>query len=157
MLNTKIRLSLRQEEKYNADGMDVCFCLLEPMPGNEETLVSFTGARRPLYYKINQETALKELKGDRKIIGGWHRKKRAFTNQSLLLPKGAAIYLTTDGLVGLASPDGTKFSSLRIKDFFDKHAHLPMLEQKKLLEKTISEHQQGIEQRDDMTIMGIRL
>lgn len=157
MLNTKIRLSLRQEEKYNADGMDVCFCLLEPTPDKQETLVSFTGARRPLYYKVNKKTSLKELKGDRKIIGGWHRKKRAFTNQSLLLPKGSAIYLTTDGLVGLAGPEGIKFSSLRIKSFFDEHAHLPMLEQKKLLQQVIAEHQQGIEQRDDITIMGVRL
>lgn len=157
MLNTKIRLSLRQEETYNADGMDVCFCRLESLNDGRQTLVSFTGARRPLYYKANQQRGLTELKGDRKIIGGWQRKKRVFTKQTVLLTEGGAIYLTTDGLVGLADPQGEKFSSLKMKNFFNEHAHLPMKEQKEKLLATIQNHQQDVEQRDDMTIMGIRV
>ena len=64
---------------------------------------------------------------------------------------------TTDGLVGLSDPNGKKFSSLRMKAFFDEHAHLPMAEQKAILLEQIREHQQHIEQRDDMTILGIRV
>lgn len=157
MLNIKIRVSLKQEEKYNADGMDVCFCRLEKLQDGKQTLVSFTGARRPLYYKVSQDSPLKELKGDRKVIGGWQRKKRVFTSQEILLEEGGALYLTTDGLVGLSDPNGKKFSSLRMKAFFDENAHLPMEEQKAILLEQISEHQQQIEQRDDMTILGIRV
>ncbi|OJJ20857.1 hypothetical protein BKI52_09760 [marine bacterium AO1-C] len=157
MLNIKIRLSLKQEETYNVDGMDVCFCRLEKLQGGKQTLVSFTGARRPLYYKISEDTPLKELRGDRKVIGGLQRKKRVFTNQELLLESGGALYLTTDGLLGLCDPAGQKFGSLQMKDFFDKHAHLPMTEQKTILLDKISSHQKDAEQRDDMTIMGIRV
>jgi len=157
MLNIKIRLSLKQEETYNVDGMDVCFCRLEKIQGGKQTLVSFTGARRPLYYKVSEDSPLEELKGDRKVIGGLQRKKRVFTNQKILLDAGGALYLTTDGLLGLCDPDGQKFGSLKMKAFFEKHAHLPMTQQKTILLDKIQQHQQNAEQRDDMTIMGIRV
>jgi len=157
MLNIKIRLSLKQEETYNVDGMDVCFCRLEKLQGGKQTLVTFTGARRPLYYKESEDSPLQELKGDRKVIGGLQRKKRVFTNQKILLNEGGALYLTTDGLLGLCDPEGQKFGSLQMKAFFEQHAHLPMAEQKKILVEKIHHHQQDAEQRDDMTIMGIRV
>lgn len=157
MLNIKIRLSLKQEESYNVDGMDVCFCRLEKLPDSQQTLVSFTGARRPLYYKTSENSPLKELKGDRKVIGGLQRKKRVFTNQKILLDPGGVLYLTTDGLLGLCNPDGQKFGSLQMKAFFEQQGHLPMVKQKAMLLEKISEHQQNAEQRDDMTVMGIRV
>jgi serine phosphatase RsbU (regulator of sigma subunit) len=156
LLDQGVVSALKQEEKSNDDGMDICLCSFEKQDENSFKLY-FTGAKRPLYYVNDQSTDLQTLKGDRKSVGGKRKKGKIFTKEELTLQKGDVIYLSTDGLVDQNSPNKTKFGSQRLKDILSQNAHLTLDEQEKIITETLEEHQKGGEQRDDISVMGIRL
>jgi serine phosphatase RsbU (regulator of sigma subunit) len=75
----------------------------------------------------------------------------------LTLPKGALLYLGSDGLVDQNNPQQKKFGMERLEVFLASHAALPMALQKRELAQALDEHMQDIEQRDDILWMGVRL
>ena len=100
-LHEQIQKALRQDEKANADGMDVALCIVEEISETERN-VYFTGAKRPLYYadnEVDMENKLQTLQGTRKSIGGITRNEKLFVCEKIRLQKGAKIYLTSDGLI----------------------------------------------------------
>jgi serine phosphatase RsbU (regulator of sigma subunit) len=50
VLHLEIRTALRQAQKKNDDGMDICLCLIEHLPQSIYKKITFAGARRPLLY-----------------------------------------------------------------------------------------------------------
>lgn len=157
MLHAEVRVVLKQKENSNVDGMDICLCVLERIENQFETLtkVVFTGARRPLYYFANG--SLEILDEDRKSIGGIQNKDKVFQSQAVVLHSGDAIYLSTDGLIDQNNLKRKKFGENQFSKNIEKNAHLPMHEQKQALEQVLEVYQQGSEQRDDITVLGIRL
>lgn len=155
-LNQQIRIALKQEQKGNDDGMDVCLCLIEKQDQTSSKL-TFTGAKRPLYYIRQKNHVTETLKGDIKSVGGKQYKNRSFTEQELILHKGDMIYLSSDGLADQNNITKRKFGSTRLKEMLSQNAYLPMLEQKKILEVALEQHQKGTEQRDDITLIGVKV
>ncbi len=157
-LHAEVRVVLRQRYTSNADGMDVCLCVLENQPDAEKgykTKVTFTGARRPLYFY--HQDSLEVLDGDRKSIGGWQSKEKFFTEKQIWLNPGDAIYLSSDGLTDQNNPKRRKFGEHRLFRILEKNIHLSMPEQKTMLVEALKKHQQGTDQRDDITFLGIRI
>ena len=155
-LNEKISQDLIQENNLSLNrGMDICLCKLTKQPDGQ-TQVTFTGSKRPLYY-VDQQ-GLQELKGDRITIGGWGNKAiPRFSSQTILLKPGNMLYLTTDGISDAPNQQRRSFGTRRLKVFLEKCAHLPMAEQKQHLEKMLEKFCQGTEQRDDITLFGLRI
>ncbi len=157
LLDIAIIGSLKQYDKTNNDGMDVCLCLLEAQ--DSTTKVTFAGTRRPLYYVPQRET-LQEIRGDRSSIGGVHRnenKSKHFTNSEIILQNGSMIYLTTDGIADQNNKEQQKFSTQRLKNMLESNVYLDVFTQKSLLQTELETYMRGVEQRDDITVMGIRL
>ncbi len=155
-LNKRIQEALRQKRGFNNDGMDVCLCLLENQ--REETVqVSFTGAKRPLYYFDIDQKELAQLRGDKKSVGGIQRKKRNFTNQTIFLQKGDLLYLSTDGIVDQPNLEGQKFGTPYFKSLLAENAIESLENQRKILEMALATHMGNAPQRDDMTVIGIQL
>lgn len=153
-LHNAIRRALQQEngESKSSDGMEVAVCMIDP----ETHSVTFAGAGRPLYYVCNSEFF--EIKGDRKSIGGRQReKKRTFTNQKIDIPSETVLYLTSDGFADQNNRENKKYGSLRLKQFLHSNAHLPMKQQEDALLRELTNHQGTEEQRDDITVIGIKL
>ncbi len=155
-LNIRVREALKQDQKANDDGMDVCLCMMEDID-NQSVKVTFTGAKRPLYYIPKATGKLAFLKGDLKSVGGLSLKQRPFTNQEIILTKGDALYLTSDGLADQSGTNNDKFGTLRFTNLLEINAHLPMLEQKEILETELRNHQQDTEQQDDIMVIGVRI
>ncbi len=156
LLDLAIVEALKQDNKVNNDGMDVCLALIETQ--DDSTKVTFAGTRRPLYYIKNG--VFEEHRGDRVSIGGVHQKQgkgKEFSNFTLHLQNGDMIFLTTDGLADQHSIDKQKFSTQKLKDILTAHASLDLATQKTLLQQQLHAHMQGVEQRDDITVMGIRM
>lgn len=155
-LHLYLRTALKQEEAKNTDGMDVVLCCIEPYE-EDKTQVTFAGAKRPLHYVSNQQ--LFELKGSKKAIGGIlsDRENRHFEQHQIILRHGDTLYLSTDGLTDQHNPGGQRFGSLRLQDFIRKHHQEPLHEQKHLLLTELEIFQQGTQQRDDMTVLALRL
>lgn len=154
-LHNGVKAALHQEESNNADGMDIGICRLE-YKNDMEIEATFAGAKRPLYH--SEGFLLHETKGDRQSIGGRRRGKRApFTNHRILLEKGCMLYLTTDGYMDQCNPKRKKLGTLSFKRTLFEVAGLSMNEQSARLAATLDAHQSSAEQRDDITIVGLKL
>lgn len=155
-LHQKVIASLQQDKSNDKSGMDVALVALNY--ANAHTVqVEFAGAKRPLYYIKNH--TLQHIKGTRKAIGsyGVSTHHKPFESHHLTLPTGALLYLGSDGLVDQNNSQQKKFGSERLEVFLAAHATLPMSLQKRKLEQMLDEHTQGIEQRDDILWIGVKL
>ncbi|WP_157558321.1 7TM diverse intracellular signaling domain-containing protein [Microscilla marina] len=157
LLHQKIRSDLRQAETNNSDGMDMSLCVIEPLAAQKFKVI-FSGAKRPLYYV--QEGEFNQLKADRFSIGGEvyeDERTRVFTNQELMLAKGDALYMMTDGFGDTPDAERRRFGSRNIKKMISHYAHLSMEEQQIAFEATLAKHQGSQDARDDVTMLGLRL
>lgn len=162
-LHQKVRSHLKQDEDHSQmkDGMDVCLCRIE----KEKNKLYFAGAKRPLFIvspKGNKQDIpgelLRVIRGDRKSIGGSKRETtRTYTCHEVDIQDGDMIYLTTDGFVDQPNPEVPKYGSKRFRKFLKMLAGFPPEEQKKLLLEELEGFQQNEEQRDDITIIGMRV
>jgi ligand-binding sensor domain-containing protein/serine phosphatase RsbU (regulator of sigma subunit) len=152
-LHTTIRQSLKQEEAANDDGMDIALCLIEKQD-EENVKVTFSGAKRPLYYSENEE--LKIIKGNRKSIGG-AKKERVFTEEEIFLSKGEIIYLFSDGIIDQHAPNRRRFGTPLLEKTIRKVLTQPLKEQKEVIEEVLKNHQQDMPQRDDIAVVGIKV
>lgn len=155
-LNLAVKEALNQEDKTNDDGMDVCLCCVERNNDGTSKL-TFTGAKRPLYYYQRSTGNIGVLKGDAKTIGGIQRKKRVFHKKDLVLKKGDVIYLTSDGLVDQSNPMREKFGTKRFLKLLESNAELPLTEQERIIKETLIRYQASADQRDDILIVGVKL
>lgn len=155
-MDRKLRVILKQYEKINDDGMDICLVMMERMT-DEKMRIVYAGARRPLYFFVRKENKLYSLKGDRISIGGPQRKDTRFNRYELFLQKGDMIYMFTDGFADQNNPDKQKFGTKNLCDMLELHATKPADQQKSLIEASLDAHMNGAEQRDDITVIGIRI
>jgi|GEM_PF-3041374 len=158
MLHNEVRVVLRQKYTTNVDGMDVCLCVIEKKDHTSELSphkVTFAGAKLPLYYVANN--SLEILEEDRRSIGGIQSLSRTFTNKEIVLQAGDILYMRSDGIVDQNNIKRKKFGENQFNRVIENSAHLPMPEQRKLLEEALDKHQEGTEQRDDITVLGIKL
>ncbi|MFT5617406.1 MAG: serine phosphatase RsbU (regulator of sigma subunit) [Arenicella sp.] len=157
-LNKEVISTLHQggTSATNDDGMDVCLCVLEDgEAGNKK--ISFSGAKRDLYFIKENSSELSVLQGDKKHIGGMHLKDKPFTNQTIELSTGDILYLTSDGLVDQHNMNRKKYGTLAFKKLLIEMANLPTQRQAEILYATLERHKGEMKQRDDITILGIRI
>lgn len=157
LLDINFRKALRQDSGNDRDFLEVCICSIEQtLEGNVKVI--FGGARRPLFYYSKASSQIQLLEGDRKHIGGIkQRSKRDFTEQELILNPGDIIYMMTDGLNSQISTDRKRFSTKRIISNLEKNGHLPLKDQRSGLENAFDFFRQNEEQKDDITVIGIRV
>ncbi|GAA4836103.1 hypothetical protein GCM10023331_21670 [Algivirga pacifica] len=161
MLDHRIFLSLNQAESGNSDGMDVCLCRIE-YTREGQLFLSYAGAKRPLYYRTPYGgNIIQNISGDRRSIGGPKRigkEKKPFTTKKIELEKGTELFLTTDGFVDQSG--GGKRRKFGTKRFLEELVSLEgrsIQRQIDLLEERLDIYRSGQEQRDDITILGVKL
>ena len=167
-LNTGVQVALKQKFTDNNDGMDVCLCRLETLNDNEalereegkerDILVTFSGAKRPLFF-IKEGKEIETVRGDRKSIGGVRskRSKVNFTNKEIHMKTGDLLYLTTDGMIDQNGPDRKRFGSTRFLNILVEMQEEQLETQAEILSNALLEYQDNQEQRDDITVMGIKI
>lgn len=154
MLHNEVRTALQQQDKKNDDGMDVCLCSVEEMEEDARYRINFAGAKRPLYYIKDGEWG--EIHGDKRSIAG-DPKPRTFTQHSLEVKKGDKLYFTTDGFVDQNNPEREKIGSSNLKRILLEIADNDMIKQRKTLLARLDKHRGTAEQRDDITIIGLKI
>ena len=91
-------------------------------------------------------------------IGKHDKQDISFSQQEIQLKSGDVIYTLTDGFPDqFGGEKGKKYMSKNLRELLAGNAHLPMDEQKQLLEKTFTNWIGNLEQVDDVTIIGIRV
>ncbi|MBS1650722.1 MAG: SpoIIE family protein phosphatase, partial [Bacteroidetes bacterium] len=98
-----------------------------------------------------------EIKPDKMPVGKHDRQDIPFTLHKINLQKGDVIYTLTDGFADqFGGESNKKFMSKNLRELLAANAHLPMREQKELLEQTFANWKGDTEQVDDVTIIGIK-
>jgi serine phosphatase RsbU (regulator of sigma subunit) len=134
------------------DGMDCSLCLYDFQ--NMKLLVA--AAHSPVWIARGHEVI--EIKADKMPVGKHDRQDIPFTQQTIELLKGDVIYTLTDGFPDqFGGEKGKKFMSKNLRELLSKNAHLPLKEQKTILEKTFADWMGNVEQVDDVTIVGVRI
>ena len=134
------------------DGMD-CSLTVYDFKNNKLTIAS---ANNPVWIVRGSETI--EIKPDKMPVGKHDKQEDSFTQQEINIQKGDVIYTLTDGFQDqFGGPSGKKFMSKNLRELLSKNAHLPMHEQKVILEATFKEWVGDLEQVDDITLIGIRI
>ncbi len=164
-LDERLQEALRQRQSNNMDGMDVALCAIRKTDsihhstGKKQFEITFAGAKRPFY--CIKDNNFEELKGNRISVGGITKKKERlsleFQEEKIILSKGDTIYLTTDGFADQNGRNQQKIGSLQLKNSLKEIQTISLTEQKSKLEEILDLHQGKQKQRDDITIMGIKL
>lgn len=154
-LNAKVNSTLHQNHKDHTskEGMDLAFCTYH----KDTMMLEFSGAFNPLY--IIRSKHLLEFKGDPYPVGISVRNQNIqYTNHTIQLLPGDAIYIFTDGFVDqFGGTKRKKFLRKRFKNTLLDISHKSMQEQKEKLMEVFNNWRGNFEQIDDILIMGIRV
>jgi len=146
------------------DGMDIALCSLKLSEKSEFSesyaTLQYAGANNSLYI-ISKNTAgeneLIEIKPDKQPIGKVDA-PTPFTTHSISLKKGDTIYVFTDGYADqFGGEKGKKMMYKPFKNLLLSIQDKNMSEQKNILEKHFKEWKGGLEQVDDVCILGVRI
>lgn len=153
-LHVGVQRALKQDHRgaTREDGMDIAICRFDPFAGK----VRFAGAQLSLHV-IGSDGTLTEIRGESRGIGGKRRKKGASYIAHDLDVTGATIILTTDGFADQNSPAGKKFGKRAFKDLLVTISGEPLKTQGDLLEANLEVHQEAEAQRDDITVVGVKI
>lgn len=155
-LHQEVRLALRQKHSNNTDGMDILLTYFKPI-NETQWEMTFAGAKRPLLYVKNNSNKLCKIKGSRKAIGGMHERPEPFENHIINLEKGDTLYLMSDGFIDQNDKERRKFGSKKFEKLVTDYANIPLKTQKTIFKEILEEHQKDTDQRDDITLLVIRL
>ena len=156
LLNQGIKSALKQETTGNNDGMDAALAHIQQQ---EDGLfkITFAGAKNPMIV-LHKNGEMQSIKGSRASIGGARlRREKVFEQQELTLQTGDQIYLFSDGYADQNGPSREKFGRENMLKLLQQNASLALSEQQQKLEDALVEHIQNAEQRDDITVIGIKL
>ena len=155
LLNIGIKTSLRQSDSYEStrDGMDIALCSIDL----ENRIVRYAGANRPLWIIRKGQTSLEEIKATKKAIGGLTEDNQHFDNHEIQLQQGDTFYLSTDGYADTFGAGEKKLMTKKFKEVLVSIKEMTLREQEKHLDDFIEKWKAGIEQVDDILVIGVRL
>jgi len=134
------------------DGMDcsvICFDF-------KKKKIIISASNNPVWIVRGSETI--EIKPDKMPVGKHDKQDVSFTQQTIDIKKGDVIYTLTDGFSDqFGGSLGKKFMSKKLRELLSKNAHLPMEEQRSILENTFISWVGDLEQIDDVTLIGVRV
>ncbi|NJM14852.1 MAG: SpoIIE family protein phosphatase [Bacteroidales bacterium] len=139
------------KEGESQDGMDLALIVFDHTNNTAE----FAGAFNPLIYISNNEITV--IKANKMPVG-FHRKHEAdFTSELLPVKKGDVFYIFSDGYADqFGGPNKRKFMSKTFRQLlFDIHTK-PMKEQHAILDQTLEDWKEGVDQVDDILVIGVR-
>jgi serine phosphatase RsbU (regulator of sigma subunit) len=165
-LNEEIHNALKQKNADDANknidgriddnsGMDAAFVRIEKTA--DSFILSFAGAKRPLYYVSAQTKQVTTVKGDKHSIGGKRSFDKVFTKRIIELPYNSTFYLFSDGYADQCNAERISFGSLKLQELISKIAPLEMKTQKEMVANTLDSFRQNAEQRDDILLVGVKL
>jgi len=133
------------------DGMDISLCVID----FEKMELQWSGANNPLW--IVRENGLIEYKADKQPVGV-HSAMKSFTTHFISLLKGDILYLMTDGFQDqFGGANGKKFKAAQLKEIILHARNEDMNQQKLRLENAFENWREGIEQIDDVCMIGVRI
>jgi PAS domain S-box-containing protein len=155
-LNNGIKRSLHQSESYEStkDGMDIAICSIDII----NNVVSYAGANIPFWLIRNGVSEIEEIKGTKDAIGGFTENDKYYESHELKLQKGDTFYISSDGYADqFGGQNGKKLMKRKFQKILLEIQNKSMREQEIHLDNYVEEWKSGIEQVDDILVIGVRL
>lgn len=134
------------------DGMDATLCVYD----FKGLWLRFACANTPLW--IVRKNDVIRFKPDKMPVGMHHGEQKPFTANTVGLRKGDIVYTFTDGYADqFGGTRGKKFKYKALKELLLSIQDKSMAEQKIILETTFEKWKAGLEQVDDVLVIGIRI
>ncbi len=154
LLREKIVQVLNQEygSGEHKDGMDMVLCRLN----KERNELVYAGANNPVWIIRNGENH--KYLPDKQPIGVTVQPPSPFKQQTIPLQKGDIIYSFSDGYADqFGGPKGKKFKYKQLEAVLVANYKKVMADQRRVLGDTLNAWKGGLEQVDDILVMGIRV
>lgn len=155
-LNDSLEVALCQSSlhEHSRDGMDIALCSFD----NETGILEFASANRPLWIIRKGKGEIEEIKGTKRAIGGLATgTDNGFESHEITLQKGDTFYIFSDGFADQFGGERLKkLTSRKFKQVLLDIQHLSMPDQEKYLIDFLENWQSGIEQVDDILVIGVR-
>jgi serine phosphatase RsbU (regulator of sigma subunit) len=153
-LNKSIKEALNQhaEKDSTRDGMDIALVRINFLT-NE---VVYSGANRPIWIIKKDKSEIEEIKATKKAIGGFTDSEQIFDEHYMSLNEGDVFYLFSDGYADQFGKNGKKLMTKKFKEILLSINSLNMLEQQNYLDNFIENWKSGIEQIDDILVIGVK-
>ncbi|MGB0523653.1 MAG: tetratricopeptide repeat protein [Flammeovirgaceae bacterium] len=154
-LNRQVIRVLNQEDSHDLNGMDIALISMNYLE-NGDAEVRFSGAKRPLYYFEKETNRLEVVKGTNKAIGG-RQNEKVFEESVLNLKKGTMLYLASDGLEDQHNQKQKKIGRNGLMKLLNEYATQDVEVQQERLEAHFKRYMNGVHQRDDVLLIGVRV
>lgn len=145
------------------DGMDGVLCVFD----YENKKLHVAAANNPVWIVSppnistnlwEESWQLSQVPPDKRPVGKFKEDASPFSLKTINVEKGEMVYLFSDGYADqFGGPKGKKFKYKQLQDLLSSIAKLPLSEQHSLLNKTLSNWQNNLDQVDDILIIGIRI
>ena len=133
------------------DGIELAVCAYN----KKEKKMEYAGAGRPIII-VKQDT-IEFLKGNPFGISANVSENIEFTLKEFMIEEGNQVYLYSDGIVDqFGGPKNKKFMTKRFVELLSSCSKLAMTEQKEIIEHSILKWKLGVDQIDDILVMGLK-
>ncbi|HSY76304.1 MAG TPA: SpoIIE family protein phosphatase, partial [Bacteroidia bacterium] len=145
-------LNPEKADTESKDGMDCSLCAID----FSKKQMYLACANNPVW--IVRAGTVIEITPDKMPVGIQYGDQKSFTLHTVPLNEGDSIYMFTDGYADqFGGPKGKKFKHKQLQEVILANANKSMAEQKSILDKMFSEWMGGLEQVDDMLIIGLKV
>lgn len=155
-VNQWLTIALHQSFNESAvrDGMDIALCSINLRTRRLQFAGAFNGA-----YVFKKDGTFAELNGDKMPVGAFiEDKMQMFSSTELAMEPGDRIFLFSDGYADqFGGPSGKKLKYKKLKEFISDSLSMSMSEQKEYLDRKFMDWKGGLEQVDDVLIVGISI
>ncbi|HEU4718369.1 MAG TPA: tetratricopeptide repeat protein [Bacteroidia bacterium] len=142
--------TFEKSEDEVKDGMDISLVSVDL----QQKELKWSGAHNPLWYL--RDGAMHEIKANKQPVGR-QENSSPFTAHTIDIRKGDIFYLFTDGFADqFGGPKGKKFRYRQMEELLISVSDKKMEEQRQLLENAFREWKGGLEQVDDVCIIGVK-
>lgn len=151
----KALTDLKKKDEIIFDvGVKLSVCIWD----RQKQMLEFAGAQQSIF--VLRDDNFDELHGDDLFLGEMNTDQQ-FISNTHYLPlnriKKAQLYLFTDGLINQLNPEKESFGQSRLKELIIDVNVENIEAQKEYIEKTFIEWKGGVEQNDDVSILGLHL
>lgn len=156
-LDKQIVFSLNSKENNIQDGLDIVLCRFEKVMQNYKMI--FAGAKRSIQLYSFETNKLERIQGTVRSIGGYSglTKTMNFEQVEIMLKPKDTLYLFTDGFTDQNNKRRKKFTTAKLHALIQEISQKETSEQIKILNQELDKWQEGELQRDDITLLILKV
>ncbi len=139
-----------------SEGFEIAICRIDRID-TLNYLITYSGAKIPLYYKHIYKNSFERIKGTNESINVEKNKVLSFESHTLKLQSGDQLVLASDGIIDIADENRKRLGTFQFMEILNQSANLNREIACQYTNDFISSWLKNSSQRDDIAIWNIAL